>query len=444
MSYSNDIRTVLDIQDLNITFEENCIKEGRYKGKPCKYITGKLTYDPTHCEACGFKNKDYTIYKNGTQISRITLPITGIHPTYLLLHKQRFKCKACDSSFTAKTPIVKKSCYISSHVKSQVIIKASEARSLKSIALDCCVAPTTVQREINEASKLYRPCNQALPKHLSFDEFKYAKGTLAFEYINAVTGDILDILERRDGRTIKDHFNTNYNLTQRQSVETVTIDMNASYVNIIKELFPNAQIIIDRFHLVQLINRSMNKCRIKVMNELKKSNSDHQKRYRRLKRYWKLFLKKEADVTSTEYNYYPLFGQRLESSIIEEMLAYSPVLRENYELYQALLSSMSERDFVALESILKKPVTPLLTSAMKTSLKTLKKHLPFIKNSFIFPYNNGRIEGINNKIKVLNRVAYGYRNFMNYKKRIILHFRFRIIDLKPIEKTTKKPRSKAA
>ncbi|WP_081503791.1 transposase [Paenisporosarcina sp. TG-14] len=45
----------------------------------------------------------------------------------------------------------------------------------------------------------------------------------------------------------------------------------------------------------------------------------------------------------------------------------------------------------------------------------LRKHLLFIENSFIYLYNNGRIEGTNNKIKVLNRVAYGYRNFQNYK-----------------------------
>ncbi|SEK80159.1 transposase, partial [Alkalibacterium pelagium] len=63
-----------------------------------------------------------------------------------------------------------------------------------------------------------------------------------------------------------------------------------------------------------------------------------------------------------------------------------------------------------------------LSSYMKTSLRTLRKHLPFIKNTFKYPYNNGKIEGINNKIKVLNRVAYGYRNFANYKNRIIIHF----------------------
>lgn len=64
---------------------------------------------------------------------------------------------------------------------------------------------------------------------------------------------------------------------------------------------------------------------------------------------------------------------------------------------------------------------------MKTSIKTLRKHLSYIENSFNDVYNNGRIEGINNKIKVLNRVAYGYRNFINFKNRIMLHFK-----LKPI------------
>lgn len=108
------------------------------------------------------------------------------------------------------------------------------------------------------------------------------------------------------------------------------------------------------------------------------------------------------------------------------MLAYDPILKENYELYQGLLKAMSEKDFNTFSSRLEQPVSSLISSKMRTSLKTLKKHLPFIRNSFIYPFNNGRIEGINNKIKVLNRVAYGYRNFRNYRNRIIiLHFKLK-------------------
>jgi len=50
--------------------------------------------------------------------------------------------------------------------------------------------------------------------------------------------------------------------------------MNAGYVSVIKEMFPKANIIIEPFHLVQLINRSMNKIRVQVMIALKTSNNE--------------------------------------------------------------------------------------------------------------------------------------------------------------------------
>ncbi len=136
MLHSNSIKSLLDIHDPNITFEENSIKEGTFKGKVCKYVLGKLTYTPTHCDGCCVGNIDYTVYKNGTQSSRITLPITGVNPTYLLLKKQRFICITCNYSFTAKTPIVQKNSCISQNVKAQVILKSAEAQSLTSIARD--------------------------------------------------------------------------------------------------------------------------------------------------------------------------------------------------------------------------------------------------------------------------------------------------------------------
>ncbi len=113
----------------------------------------------------------------------------------------------------------------------------------------------------------------------------------------------------------------------------------------------------------------------------------------------------------------------MEVNSVQEMLNYELELKGNYMLYQALLRAMTNRDFHILENILNKRSTQKVSSYRKTSIKTLKRHLSYIKNSFIYPYNNGRIEGFNNKIKVLNRVAYGYRNFINFKNRIMLHFK---------------------
>ena len=428
MSITNNIRNLLDIQDENIIFEDNCVKKGSFKGIACKFIEAKLTYSPSHCMKCGIRNENYVVYKNGTQTSRITLPISGVLPTYLLLKKQRFFCKSCHSSFTAKTPLVKKNCFISEQTRTLIAIKTSEAQSIKSIARDFRVSETTVQRVINETAKTYKPYYKALPRHLSFDEFKYAKGKMAFEYVDAETGNILDILSRRDSYTIKNHFTGNYLYNDLKRVESVTIDMNAGYVNVIKDIFPQANIIIDTFHLVQLITRSMNKTRIMIMNRFRRSNGADMKKYRRLKRYWRLLLKSENALNHTTYKFYRMFGERLEVSIVKEMLNYDNELRVNYDVYQLLLQAIQNKDYQVLKSVLNTVKSPLLSSYMKTSIRTLKKYLPYIKNSFIYPFSNGRIEGINNKIKVLNRVAYGYRNFINYKNRILIHFK-----MKPVE-----------
>ena len=117
MPTSNDMRKILDIQDGNIIFNDNCIENGLFKGNKCKYIKAHLTYIPEECLKCHVSNEQHTIYRNGTQESRITLPMSGVHPTFLLLKKQRFICKNCGASFTAKTPIVKENCFISNHVK---------------------------------------------------------------------------------------------------------------------------------------------------------------------------------------------------------------------------------------------------------------------------------------------------------------------------------------
>ena len=57
---------------------------------------------------------------------------------------------------------------------------------------------------------------------------------------------------------------------------------------------------------------------------------------------------------------------------------------------------------------------------MQVSINTCLEYIDYLKNSFNFEYSNGAIEGINNYIKVLKRVAFGYRNFANFRTRILI------------------------
>jgi len=69
-----------------------------------------------------------------------------------------------------------------------------------------------------------------------------------------------------------------------------------------------------------------------------------------------------------------MFGQRLEVNTLNEMLDHDPELKANYTLYQKLLRAMTNCDFSTLEDILERRNTMLISSYMKTSLKTLRKH----------------------------------------------------------------------
>lgn len=425
MRNSNDIKNLLDIQDTNITFPTNCVEVKSFKGRLCKFISAKLSYIPDNCAVCGRENENFSIIKNGTQTSRITLPLIGIHRTFLLLKKQRFFCKNCSCTFVAQSPLVDRYCFISRQTKSLVTMKAAEAQSITLIAQDTSVSISTIQRFINHYSSTLTKRYNWLPNNLSFDEFKYAKGRMAFQYIDAETGSILDILSSRLSYQIKNHFIARYSYAERCKVETITIDMNAGYEKLVKELFPNAKIIIDRFHLVQLISRSMNKLRIQVMNGFRRNDGEDMKKYRRIKKHWKLLLKNETNLTYTKYNYFSLFGQTTDASVVNTLLRYHERLKVNYELYQSLLNTIKEKNFGKLKTILETPLKEGISSDFMRSIRTLKSHLSSIKNSFIYPFNNGRIEGINNKIKVLNRVAYGYQNFNNYRNRIFIHFKLK-------------------
>ncbi|MFV8006941.1 transposase, partial [Staphylococcus aureus] len=73
-----------------------------------------------------------------------------------------------------------------------------------------------------------------------------------------------------------------FSLKARKRVKTVSIDMHEGYMTLIKEMFPNAKIVIDRFHIVQLLNRALNGIRVAVMNELRTTN---QPLYNKFKRY---------------------------------------------------------------------------------------------------------------------------------------------------------------
>ena len=152
---------------------------------------------------------------------------------------------------------------------------------------------------VTRASQVCHSSFNALPEHLMMDEFKsvkYVTGKMSFIYADAISHRIVDVVADRKLNSLK-HF-YRYSLKLRQSAKTVTIDMYTPYMSLIKELFPKAKIILDRFHIVQSLNRALNMSRVSIMNQFRNT---HRPLYNKYKAFWKLFLKPRESLEIFNY-----------------------------------------------------------------------------------------------------------------------------------------------
>src|SRR5690625_3555480 len=285
MPHNNSILNLLNIKDQNISFSENFCGEEVINNIKAKVFYGSLSYIPKVCYCCGHVF-DQNIIKHGFKPSMIKIPSVSGFSTYLKLKKQRYLCRHCKSTFTLRTSIVSENCYISSSTKASIALNAKDKISEKDIAKNHNVSHSTVHRVIDSFYSHYKPNYNYLPKHLCFDEFKSVKsaaGAMSFIFCDADKGNIVDIVEDRRLHVLMKYF-LSYSKAARRSVKTIVIDMYSPYISLIKAVFPNAKIIIDKFHIVQLFSRALNKTRIKIMNKDKKN-------YNKLKKYWKSLLK---------------------------------------------------------------------------------------------------------------------------------------------------------
>lgn len=416
MSTTNYIGNLINIKDKNIIFDKNFYQEEVYKQKKVKIIKAKLTYEPEFCTCCGTKFtciKEYE--KKGFYTSNIKIPSISNYPVLLRLKKQRYKCFHCNSSFSCTTNLVEYGCFISNNTKRSIANDLTKKISEKDIAINNNVSPNTVERIIDSYYNTQKLYKNYLPKILSFDEFKSVKsadGAMSFQMCNGENGKIIDIVENRQLEYLIKYFSY-YTKKARSQVEYIIIDMYSPYVSLIKKMFPNAKIIIDLFHIIQLVSRSLNKTRIMLMKNDKKN-------YNKLKRYWKLLLKDNNKINNSLYKRYTCFPNLMrEVDVLNYLLNTNEELKETYEIYQKLLTAFNTKDYnLFIKTLDEAPLN--ISEYMKTSIKSLNMYSQYIKNTLETTYSNGYIEGNNNFIKVIKRIAFGFRSFRRFKARILI------------------------
>jgi len=418
MTHTDYTKKILNIEDENIFFYENCLEIIEIKGIKTKVFHGFLTYTPEYCPHCGVVNESFNdiIKWNFKRNCKIKVTKVANYNAILLLDKQRFYCKHCNRTFTASTNVVDFHKQISNDTRLSIILDLMNKGSEKDISIRNNVSTNSTNRILDEISNdTIVKNNGLLPEILGIDEFSATKDAIskmAFIIINQTDRNIFDINNSRHSNDIDKYFR-NYSKKERDKVKFITLVLYKPYYKLMHSLFRNAILIPDRFHIVVQVRNALDKTRIKLCT---KSNPN----YSKLKKYWKLILKDKRELDKDNKIYQKCFKKEMSQyDIVTYLLNTNEELYQTYQVYQSILYSIDTRNKDIFLSIINGKNLKI-SKYMKKAIKTFKNMKEYIVNAFGYEYSNGIVEGTNNLIKQIKHTACGYRKFKHLKARIML------------------------
>lgn len=405
-------KEMFGLTDKNFIADESWFEKRMIAEEECFIIKGKWINDGCYCPSCSSKK----IIKHTPMPRKIILPKYRERKTYLELQIQRYRCKDCDKVFSASCPLTDPYKNLSKEVMFNILLQLKEGVSRKYLGKLYGVSDKMIERVMQKFQIKTMQQYHSLPRVLCLDEFRgvtTAAGNMNFICLDGETHQLIDILPSRSLNDLVAYF-MKFSYKVRKRVKYLVMDMNASYGELVRRVFPNAMVVVDRFHIVQHINRNFNQLRIQVMKQFPRKSSE----YKNLKRYWKLLLKdyNQLDSETIQYNKF-LRRPLTQTQLVELLISFDEHLEEAYEYIQALKKAYNNRNYKEfMKQINECPKT--LPYDFRRKFKTFMKFKDGIREALRLPYSNGPVEGVNNLIKVIKRVAYGYRNFMNMKTRI--------------------------
>lgn len=193
-------------------------------------------------------------------------------------------------------------------------------------------------------------------------------------------------------------------------IKEVSIDLSGNYRGLVKKCMPNAEIVADRFHVMKVVNDELNKA-IGAARKMAKETEDEAER-ERLK---KVLSKSKYAILKPEENLTD--KQKIKLNEIKE---YFPVLAEMHQHKEAFRNIFeTASDWV--------DATFRLMDWMKEakdlfqdSIGTIYRWFAEITTYFESRTTSGAVEGINNRLKLIKRLGYGFRNFKNFRLRCLM------------------------
>ena len=242
-------------------------------------------------------------------------------------------------------------------------------------------------------------------KYLAIDEFAVQKG----HKYNTVVMDLesCQVLFVGEGRqaSVLDSFWRRLKSSGAR-IEAVAIDMWPAYIEAVSSNLPHTLIVFDRFHITRILNDHLSEIRRELYRE--ESNADKKKLLKGTR--W-LLLKHNHNLNE-KYDE----KERLELAIaVNKPLATAYYLKE--ELGLLWRQETLEQAKIFFGQWVAKAIASGIAK-LKKFADTLLSHRDGIFNWYQHQISTGPLEGLNNKIKVLKRKAYGYRDMEYFKLKI--------------------------
>ena len=243
-------------------------------------------------------------------------------------------------------------------------------------------------------------------EHIGIDEKSFLKGHNYLTALNDLDGGrVLDVVPERTEvacrELIEKALPSEWN---RFKIDAAAVDMWPAFGNAIKALLPNASIVYDRFHVSGYLGGAVDQVR----------RAEHKQ------------LLKEGDeiLTGSRYSVLRSEASRTEKheSVLEKICGRNLKTSRAWAIKESFVGFWEARNRAFAEEIFKDWYGWASRSQLKPVVKVakmLKKHLAGLLTYFQYPITNAVSEGLNSKIQSIKASARGFRNFANYRIRIL-------------------------
>lgn len=349
-----------------------------------------------HCDGRHVRKKDGFI-------RQVRHELFGHRRTLLRFKAFKLYCHDCKRYGNQRFPGIGKYQRATVRLKKQVYHQHIDGISQQDLARTFKIGKATIERwyhqryQIENSERDNIPC----PTVLGIDEHSFSRQSgYATTFCDLRTHKVFDVVKGKSESELADYLST---LIDKDRVKVVCIDLSSRYKSLIRKHFPNAMIVADRFHVIRLLQHQ---CML-VYRELNQ-NIKHNRGILAL-------LRTKPDRLSMD-------KIKKRDAFFKKHPAIKIIYEFQQKVYQLLMNKMVTAhkakelipEFLDIIAQLKlSPFKPLATLG-----KTLHQWRDEIVRMWRFTKSNGITEGFHRKMKLIQRRAYGFRNFENYRLRV--------------------------